>query len=78
MRMLEHMSSFLIKKKNPQMFFAESSVGDSGFQAWGNATPGESEEDRQTDRQVQTAGWLGWGLGSPYTEAAILLNSGKF
>ena len=43
------------------MFFDESSVGDSGFQAWGNATPGESEEDRQTDRQVQTAGWPGWG-----------------
>lgn len=59
------------------MFFAESSIGDSGFQAVGECHPRE-EEDIQTGQiQVQTAGWLGWGLGSPDEEAAILLNSGK-
>lgn len=61
------------------MFFAESSVGDSGFQAVGECHP-RGVRRGHTDRQVQvqTAGWPGWGLHSPYTEAAILLNSGKF
>ena len=77
--MLEYMSSFLIKKEISKCSLLKALLETAVFKQWGNATPGKSEEDTQTRQvQVQTAGWLGWGLGSPYKEAAILLNSGKF
>ena len=71
------MSSFLIKKKKIPKCFLLQALGDSGFQAVGECHPREEEDIQTRQVQVLTAGWLGWGLGSPDKEAAILLNSGK-
>lgn len=52
MRMLEHMSSFLIKKRKKilKCSLLKALLETVVFKQWGNATPGESEEDTQTDK----------------------------
>lgn len=64
MRMLEYMSSFLIKKRNLQMFFAESSIGDSGFQAVGERHPREVRRGYTDQTSTSPDSWMaGVGVG---------------